>query len=153
MTLYHCQCGEWHTNDRPACPVVIGTFDLPTISVVPPRRIRICEHCGDTPLGPDGNCPVCSQQLTEDWPWGTCPLSIARHKKMVSFKALASGGRRPPSRKCAVVAIEKRDHYDRYLTACGDVVEGPFSFATKVTCPACRRELRRMAAATGDENP
>lgn len=143
MTIYQCStCSSFHSSEQPPCPQVIA-FTMP----LPALRVRICEHCGDTPLADNGKCPVCSQQVTFSLSGRTSPLSIIRGGSWRMRRQRGrSAGPRGKHLTCAVVDESDEGIYGEYLTACGDVVLRGCSVWSKApTCPACRRALRASA--------
>jgi hypothetical protein len=114
--------------------------------------IKICDHCGDTPLDDEGKCPVCSQQVVERWeaasymPAHSFPLCILRggHFRMRRGRNGPRGGSpRGKWKVCAVIDQTDKYPYGEYLTACGDVVQqGCSVWSEPPNCPECRRALR-----------
>lgn len=101
--------------------------------------VKICDHCGDTPLTESGKCPVCVQQVLYQGSFDK-PFPLAIHRgPMANFKSDRPFGR---SKRCAVVAETETE----YLTACGAVERKGHSVAREApNCPSCRATLRRVA--------
>lgn len=116
-------------------------------------KVQICQRCGDVELSSDGTCPVCVQQVVYTIPdILPFPLSVIRTRKcpnwQMSRNKYYQGRHRvgskepkfPRMRTCAVIAQDGKN----YMTACGDIVSAGLSVWEGVTCPACRRALRKV---------
>lgn len=136
MTVFLCHCGSAHDSSvQGPCPTVVA-FPVPTI----------CPHCGDTFMV-NGECPVCSQQVTYHMDGRSFPLSIITGGAWRSVRLSGrSAGPRGHNNTCAVVDMSDTE----YLTACGQVTTRNLSvWSQPPNCAACRRALREIAEKGG----